>query len=50
MKKNVKSSCNYKKDMIVLYRYTGRCGGIGRRIRLKIVRETIWVRVPSAAA
>ena len=26
-----------------------RCGGIGRRIRLKIVRETIWVRVPSAA-
>ena len=27
-----------------------RCGGIGRRIRLKIVRETIWVRVPSAAS
>jgi hypothetical protein len=26
-----------------------RCGGIGRRTRLKIVRETIWVRLPSAA-
>ena len=23
-----------------------RCGGTGRRIRLKIVRETMWVRVP----
>ena len=23
-----------------------RCGGIGRRTRLKIVRETMWVRVP----
>ena len=26
-----------------------RCGGIGRRARLKIVRETVGVRVPSPA-
>ena len=26
--------------------YICRCGGIGRRTRLKIWRETLWVRVP----
>ena len=33
------------KDIFIGHRIC-RCGGTGRRIRLKIVRETMWVRVP----
>ena len=31
---------------MLIYYYLGPSGGTGRRIRLKIVRETMWVRFP----
>lgn len=44
-----KCAVSRKTDSFIKIRKVSRCGGIGRRTRLKIVRETIRVRLPSAA-